>query len=72
MREIVHSSAGDDEADEPASKARIEQIHVVIEEDLDAERYGIEDVVLPMPGFKTIFPENSTAEVILRKALAEN
>ena len=57
--------AGDEEADEPASKARIDQIHVVTQEDLDAGTYNIEDVVLPMPGFKTIFPKHSTAEVSL-------
>ena len=51
--------------DEPASKARLADIHVVTEEDLANGTYTIEDVVLPLPGSQIKYPAHSTAEVCI-------
>ena len=45
--------------------------HVVTEEEATAATYSIEDVLLPMPGYKTILPENAVAEEITSLMEAE-
>ena len=54
--------------DEPASKARLADVHVVTKEDIAKSTYTIEDVVLPLPGSQIKYPAHSTAEVHPRRA----
>ena len=63
----IRCCTGDEDADEPASRARLQQVHVLTEQDLEEGKYRIDDVVLPLPGSKTVLPQNSTAEVSCRK-----
>lgn len=39
-----------------------EWVHVLTRQDLEQERYGLEDVVLPIMGSSTIFPDNAVAD----------
>ena len=49
--------------DEPASKARLANVHLVDEEDLSKGTYSIEDVVLPLPGSQMKYPSHQTSKV---------
>ena len=49
--------------DEPASKARLANVHLVDEEDLSKGTYSIEDVVLPLPGSQMKYPNHETSKV---------
>ncbi|CAD7703369.1 unnamed protein product [Ostreobium quekettii] len=46
-----------------ASLERTKQVHIVSSEEALAGTYGIEDVVLPVPGSRVIYPEHDTALV---------
>jgi hypothetical protein len=49
---------------EPASKARLADVHITTDEDISKGTYSIEDVVLPLPGSQIKYPTHSTAEVL--------
>lgn len=38
------------------------RVHVVTQQDLDANKYSITDVVLPLPGFAVVYPQNALAD----------
>lgn len=55
----VEACVDAEEADAPAGVTP----HVVTEEEAAAGKYGIEDVVLPLPGHRVQYPRNAVAEV---------
>lgn len=66
------AAAEDDEAaaaEEAAAAAA--EVHVVTAEEAEAGWYSIDDVVLPLPGSETVYPQHATAEVYQQLAAAD-
>lgn len=53
----------EDEALLASSADRLAAVHVVTAEEAEQSVYSIDDVVLPLPGHKVVYPEHGTAAV---------
>ncbi len=63
-------AAQDDEA-AAAEHTAAAEVHVVTAEEAAEGRYSIDDVVLPLPGSETVYPQHATAEVYQQLAAAD-
>lgn len=59
----LHAPGHPNEERDPSSFHRMRNVRTVTEEDLATGRYGIQDVVLPLPGTDVIYPGHDIAKV---------
>ena len=57
------AQAGEEEEEEEEGQALGAEVHVVTADEAAAGAYGMEDVVLPLPGSQVEYPKHSTADV---------
>lgn len=66
------AAADDDEAGAAEEAAGgTNEVHVVTAEEAAAGRFSIDDVVLPLPGYESVYPQHATAEVYSQLAAAD-
>ncbi|GBG00206.1 hypothetical protein Rsub_12987 [Raphidocelis subcapitata] len=68
----AEAAAGGDAAPTRGAAARLARVHIVTAAEAEAGRFGIGDVVLPLPGYQVIYPTHSAGRELYRRLAAES
>ena len=60
--------SGEKDSEPPSKRVKLSDqvIHVVTQDDLDKKLYSINDVILPLMGYKSVLPTNSLGKYIVQ------